>query len=80
MYAGFSHGGPELFPPHPPSPLVNSPTICLCLRVSALANDTFSHGGQALTAMRLMSNDKAVPLELTQQFEQAEIWLRPMRP
>lgn len=36
--------------------------------------------GQALTAMRLMHKEKAVLPELTEQFEAAEAWLRPMRP
>ncbi|TDL23820.1 XPG I-region protein [Rickenella mellea] len=34
----------------------------------------------ALTAMRLMQAENAVLPELTEQFEQAEVWLRPMRP
>lgn len=35
---------------------------------------------QALTAMRQMHSEKAVLPELTEQFEAAEVWLRPMRP
>ena len=37
-------------------------------------------GIQALIAMRQMHSEKAVLPELTEQFEAAEIWLRPMRP
>lgn len=41
---------------------------------------TRSTRAQALSAMRLMHNEKAVLPELTEQFEAAEAWLRPMRP
>ena len=35
---------------------------------------------QALAAMRLMHSEKAILPELSEQFEAAEAWLRPMRP
>lgn len=35
---------------------------------------------QALIAMRSLHSEKAVLPELAEQFEAAEVWLRPMRP
>lgn len=52
---------------------------CCCMLVATLCTWGV-WDGQALTAMRLMHKEKAVLPELTEQFEAAEAWLRPMRP